>query len=619
MCGLIGYISDGLSKEWLDVLLQSMTHRGPDGDGRYHFGSLSVGMRRLSVIDLEGGWQPQRSREGRVVVFQNGEIYNYRQLRTQLEARDYVFRTASDTEVIAHGYDAWSLDGLLNRLDGMYAIAIHDQDTNELHLARDRFGEKPLFYSATSEAFAFGSTLLSVGVMPWVSGDVDRLSLERYLALHFVPGRQTILRNVERVLPGERLTVKLDGLALQHHRYYQVPLRPTRNVDDAELISNIEYAVHSRLVADVPVGVFLSGGLDSATLASIVSRRTSDISTFSIGFDDREQDESDAARRVARFIGSRHHEFVFKGDRFNDLFPRVADALDEPIGDQATLPLYWLCQEVKRAVTVVLSGEGADEIFGGYSYYRQFVDRGDWRERLKVLLDVATLPVCPNYSGVLIDKPPCTPSGFPLLSDAGDRSRLLGPPESQADCWEKEILTWLARARDPLQRASAADLASWLVDDLLVKVDRMTMAHSLEGRAPYLSPALVDVAINLPQRERMTQGITKVALRRVARNYLPDDIVNRQKHGFVLPMRGWLRAWFSSHGTPQAYFSGRLFPYLNVTRLADLVNEDLRNGVRRERFLFAIIMLLEWWHAFQSKRANLVALGKRHASISALS
>jgi asparagine synthase (glutamine-hydrolysing) len=619
MCGLIGYISDGLSKEWLDVLLQSMTHRGPDGDGRYHFGSLSIGMRRLSVIDLEGGWQPLRSREGRVVVFQNGEIYNYRQLRTQLEARDYVFRTASDTEVIAHGYNAWSLDGLLNRLDGMYAIAIHDQDTNELHLARDRFGEKPLFYAATSEAFAFGSTLLSVGAMPWVSGDVDRLSLERYLALHFVPGRQTILRDVERVLPGERLTVKLDGLALQHHRYYQVPLSPARNVDDAELISNIEYAVHSRLIADVPVGVFLSGGLDSATLASIVSRRTSNISTFSIGFDDREQDESDAARRVARLIGSRHHEFVFKGYRFNDLLPRVADALDEPIGDQATLPLYWLCQEVKRAVTVVLSGEGADEIFGGYSYYRQFVDRGDWRERLKVLLDVATLPVCPSYSGVLIDKPPCTPSGFPLLSDAGDRSRLLGPPESQADCWEKEILTWLARARDPLQRASAADLASWLVDDLLVKVDRMTMAHSLEGRAPYLSPALVDLAINLPQRERMTQGITKVSLRRVARKYLPDDIVNRQKHGFVLPMRGWLRAWFSSHGIPQAYFSGRPFPYLNVTRLADLVDEDLRNGVRRERFLFAIIMLLEWWHAFQAKRAKLVALGKRRASISALS
>jgi asparagine synthase (glutamine-hydrolysing) len=619
MCGLVGYVSGGLSKEWLDVLLQSMTHRGPDGDGRYHFGSLSIGMRRLSVIDLEGGWQPLRSREGRVVVFQNGEIYNYRQLRTQLEARNYVFRTASDTEVIAHGYDAWSLDGLLERLDGMYAIAIHDQDTNELHLARDRFGEKPLFYSATSEGFAFGSTLLSVGVMPWVSGDVDRLSLERYLALHFVPGRQTILRDVERVLPGERLTVKLDGLALQHYRYYQVPLGPARNVDDVELISNIEYAVHSRLVADVPVGVFLSGGLDSATLASIVSRSTSNISTFSIGFDDREQDESDAARRVARFIGSRHHEFVFNSDRFNDLFPRVADALDEPIGDQATLPLYWLCQEVKRAVTVVLSGEGADEIFGGYSYYQSFVDKGDWRERLKVLLDVTTVPVCPSWSGVLIDKPPCTPSGFPLLSNAADRSWLLGDPESRTDRWEKELLTWLARARDPLQRATAVDVASWLVDDLLVKVDRMTMAHSLEGRAPYLSPALVDLAINLPQKERMTQRITKVALRRVARNYLPDDIVNRQKHGFVLPMRGWLRDWFNSHGIPQAYFSGRPFPYLNMVRLADLVDEDLRNGVRRERLLFAIIMLLEWWHAFRSKRANLVALCKRHASIGALS
>lgn len=608
MCGLIGYVSDDLPKEWLGILLQKMVHRGPDGDGTYHRGSLSIGMRRLSVIDLEGGWQPLLSRGGRVIAFQNGEIYNYRQLRSHLEKLGYLFRTSSDTEVIAHGYDAWSIDGLLERLDGMYALAIHDQDSNELHLARDRFGEKPLFYCVAANAFAFSSTLLSVAAMPWVSDRIDPLSLERYLALHFVPGRQTILRDVQRLLPGERLTVELDGLQLRRHRYYRPSLRRARQVNDAELLSQVEYAIQSRLVADVPVGVFLSGGLDSATVAAVASRANSAISTFSMGFEDPDHDESAAARRVAEHVGSRHHEFVFDGRHFSELFPQVADSLDEPIGDQAMLPLYWLCREVKRHVTVVLSGEGADEIFAGYSYYRPFVDNGDWRARLGNLLDRSKAPVWPGDDGLLLDRPPCTPSGFPLLSDEADRSRLVDALSEKSDGWEKDVVAWLGHACDPLQRASAADIATWLVDDLLVKADRMTMAHSLEGRAPFLFPGLVDIALNLPQDERMTDTTSKVALRRVVRNYLPEGIVNRRKQGFVLPMRRWLREWFEGHGTLEAYFATRPFPHLDTACLTELVAADILQGVQREQFLFAIIMLLEWWQAFQPKRARLVAL-----------
>jgi asparagine synthase (glutamine-hydrolysing) len=245
MCGLIGYIGKGLSKEWLGLLLQSMAYRGPDGEGVYHYGSLSIGMRRLAVIDIEGGWQPLFSRGGRVVAFQNGEIYNYKELRRQLESRGYVFLTGGDTEVLAHGYDAWSMEGLLARIDGMYAIAIHDQDANELHLARDRFGEKPLFYSLTSDGFAFGSTLLGVSAMPWVTDSVHLLSLQRYLALHYVPGRRTVLQDVERVLPGERLTIALDGLRLQHQRYYRPCLKPARQLDEAELIEHVSQATMS--------------------------------------------------------------------------------------------------------------------------------------------------------------------------------------------------------------------------------------------------------------------------------------------------------------------------------------------------------------------------------------
>ena len=544
MCGLVGYISETLPKEWLDRLLNSMIHRGPDGDGAYHRGSLSIGMRRLSVIDLDGGWQPLFSRNGRIVVFQNGEIYNYLELQSQLESQGYVFRTSSDTEVIAHGYDAWSLEGLLQRLDGMFAIAIYDQDSNELHLARDRFGEKPLFYSSSPQGFAFGSTLLSVAAMPWVSDAINSLSLERYLALHFVPGRRTILKDVRRVLPGESLTITLDGLKLRRRRYYRPTLRLPRQVDDAELLDAVEHAVQSRLVADVPVGVFLSGGLDSATVAAIACRANSRIATFSIGFEDKSQDESDAARLVSRHIGSRHHEFMFDGRHFGELLPWVAAALDEPIGDQATLPLYWLCREVRSQATVVLSGEGADEIFAGYDYYGRFLDMGGWQTRLNALLDLDRVPLCPSFDSLLIDRPPCTPSGFPLLSEQIERSRLIKSTYRQTHRWEVDFLKWLDRACDPLQSATASDIASWLTDDLLVKVDRMTMAHSLEGRVPFLTPALVDLAINLPQTERINGKNSKIALRRIARHYLPWVFAYRGKHGFVLPMRNWLAEWF---------------------------------------------------------------------------
>jgi asparagine synthase (glutamine-hydrolysing) len=611
MCGLIGFVSDSLPGEWLRPLLQSMRHRGPDGEGEYHRFSLSIGMRRLAVIDIDGGGQPLFSREGRIVVFQNGEIYNYRELRSELEARGYAFRTHSDTEVIAHGYAAWSIDGLLARLDGMYAIAIHDQDSNELHLARDRFGEKPLFYCARQQSFAFGSTLLAVSAMPWVSTAVDLLSLERYLALHFVPGRRTILQDVNRVLPGERLTVRLDNLTLQHQRYYLPRLQPLRGVNDSELASSLEYAVKSRLVADVPVGVFLSGGVDSSTVAALASRVNQDVATFSMGFDDPDLDESNAARRVARHIGSRHHEFVFDRSCFDQLLPEVAQALDEPLGDQAILPLFWLCREASQHVTVVLSGEGADEIFAGYSYYRPFVDRGDWRARLKALLDPPAAVVgVVNGDRLLDDRGLSTPSGFPTLSNERDRARLLAARQNETDPWEKHVVSWLATAHDPLQRATAADIATWLADDLLVKVDRITMAHSLEGRAPFLSPALVELALNLPQAERMTQEGSKIALRRLACRYLPEDVVNRPKQGFVLPMRKWLEGWFHSRDTPANYLSYRHFPHLDMARLADLINADLVAGVQRERLLFAVVVLLEWWCAFQEKRARLTAIPK---------
>ena len=373
MCGIVGLV-DTKQPDFPDALLDAMRdvmrNRGPDGVGTFREGPIAMAMRRLSVIDLEHGWQPLYSRGGRVVAFQNGEIYNYRPLRSELESLGFLFATQSDTEVLAHGYAHWGIEGLLDRIDGMYAIAILDRDRRELHLARDRFGEKPLFYQAVPGRFAYASDLTALAALPW-AGDapVDPLSLDRYLALHYVPGDRTILAGAQRVMPGERLRIPLDSLVPEKARYYRLPASVGSPISDEELSRLIEASVRSRLVADVPVGVFLSGGIDSSLVAAIAARENPHINTFSIGFPSAAHDESPHAREVARHIGSTHHEFVFDEGKFMELLPEVASALDEPLGDQATLPLFWLCREARKFVTVALSGEGADEIFGGYSYY----------------------------------------------------------------------------------------------------------------------------------------------------------------------------------------------------------------------------------------------------------
>ncbi|AEK57431.1 asparagine synthase [Acidithiobacillus caldus SM-1] len=608
MCGIVGYVGDNLGEELLLRLLASIHHRGPDGDGRYHDGPVHMGMRRLSIIDLAHGWQPLLSREGQVLAFQNGEIYNYRALRAELERAGFVFKTHSDTEVLAHGYVRWGIDGLLARIDGMYAIAIYDRDSRELHLARDRFGEKPLFYTAVPGRFGYGSTLLAVSALPWVTDEFDPQALDHFLALHFVPGDRTVLAGVRQLLPGERLTVALDTLAITRQRYYIPPLEAPRYVSDDELANALDEAVISRLVADVPVGVFLSGGLDSSLVAALAARAIPSVATFSMGFSEAQVDESAHAAAVARHIGSTHHCFAFDQDDFMTLLPEVAAALDTPIGDQATLPVYWLSREARKHVSVVLAGEGADEVFAGYSYYRQFTAPASRGKRGGLLASLLTRrrASLARPERFLLDDPLVTPSGFPLLTSRAERHRLICSPlnDDTSDSWQSGFLDWLGGAHGSLQQATAADIATWLPDDLLVKFDRMAMAHGLEGRAPFLHPRLVALGLAMRSSERMA-GESKVALRRIARRYLPDNILQRPKQGFVLPMRRWIGEWFAAWGGAGEYFSQRPIPGINGKELIGIVENDITTGLYRERLHFAVIMLAEWWHYFSAKRAAL--------------
>jgi len=607
VCGIVGVIdtvAGRVSPRVLAAMRDVMIRRGPDGEGLYLDGAVGMAMRRLSIIDLEGGGQPLFSRDGDVVAFQNGEIYNYRALRADLIARGFRFVSQSDTEVLAHGFACWGAAGLLERLDGMYAIAILDRARREVHLARDRFGEKPLYYTHAGGRFAYASDLVALAALDWVSDEIDGESMDRYLALHYVPGEATIFKAIRRVLPGERLVVSIDDPRPSRHRYYTLRLGEVRRVSDRDLAARLEEAVASRLVADVPVGVFLSGGLDSSVIAAIAARTQPRIATFSMGFEADSHDESVYAETVAKAIGSDHHHFRFDGDSFRALLPMVAAALDEPVGDQAQLPLSWLCQEARRHVTVALSGEGADEIFAGYSYYRRHATALSWRERLATRWGRPI--VLPDGPRRLTDNPtPETPSGFPLLTDAAGRARLTGAARREIAEWEAGLMAWLDGAADGLQRATAADLATWLPDDLLVKFDRVSMAYSLEGRAPYLAPPVVEAGLALPPAQRMNGATSKVALRRVASRWLPPAILERPKQGFVLPMARWLAEWFEKPASIRDYFFARAVPGLDMAEVARLTQDDLSAGVRRERLLFALVLLVEWHQAFKDKRRDL--------------
>lgn len=605
MCGIVGVLDHmeiQKAHQLLARLLATMKARGPDGAGEFVEDNVVMGMRRLAVIDVEGGGQPLMSRDRQVVAFQNGEIYNHVELRRELERYGVVFKTASDTEVLAHGYAQWGIDSLLAKLDGMYAIAILDRRNRELHLARDRFGEKPLYYSTAANKFAYSSNMRALALLPWVDLDIDVGSVDRYLALHYVPGRRTILKGVQRVLPGERLTVSLRSLRVSHERYYAPEVSPIESVDTHTLLQRIESAVTSRLIADVPVGVFLSGGIDSSIVAAIAAQHHPAIDTFSMGFKDARYDESVYAEEVARTIGSSHHHFTFDETAFHELLPKVVESLDEPIGDQALLPTYWLCREAKRHVTVVLSGEGADELFAGYDYYGTKLSHRPWVSRIKDWAAAWGMGVPPQR--LCDDSRPVTQSGFPLIMDSEGRRHLLGAFVREPDPWEQDLWASLANTKNLLQRATLADVLTWLPDDLMVKLDRMAMANSLEGRAPFLSPALVDAAIRLPETRRMTMQQSKIALREIAALLLPCNIVERRKHGFILPMARWLQQWLHRTGSVREYFDLRRIRQFDRDAAVTLVEREMASNRPNERLLFSLVMLAEWHHSFFRRIAS---------------
>jgi asparagine synthase (glutamine-hydrolysing) len=596
MCGISGLFYYDRNQRpdtgVLDRMRAVSNHRGPDDHGLYTDGPAGLAFNRLSIIDLSGGHQPMSNEDGTVWIVFNGEIYNFAELRDDLLARGHRFQTRSDTETIVHAWEEYGEEAV-GKLHGMFAFAIWDSRRRVLFGARDRLGIKPFYYCSDQERFAFASEMKSLLQVPGTSRDVNTEAVGEFLLRRYVVAPHTMLRGISKLEPGHTVLVTERGVQVK--RYWQPPLDEDTHISEAEAIEQagtlLESAVRSHLVSDVPLGAFLSGGLDSSCVVGLMAKLgVRDIKTFSIGYDSPES-ELDYARIVADHFHTDHHELRLSPVEFSDTLPKIVWYMDEPVGDPASIPLYYLSHFARQKVTVALSGEGSDEIFAGYPIYKRMLQfeafnriplagsagwilskaAGD--TKIRKYADMLGKPLEWRYGGV---------GGLFSRAQAARMSvskgrTLDGVSAAYAKCGGASVLG----------RMSYVDLTTWLPDDLLVKADRMTMANSLELRVPFLDHRLVEFATRLPRRLRMRGGVTKYLLKKWAAPLLPAQIINRPKAGFSVPTKSWFR--------------GDLAGYARETLLArDSASLQFLSAVEIERLLEA--------HRFEDRSEQIYSL-----------
>ena len=568
MCGIAGFVGPGNEKD-LQAISDAMIHRGPDGAGAFVDPARRVFLahRRLAILDIAGGAQPMWNEDGQVGIVFNGEIYNHAELRADLVHRGHHFASHhSDTEVLVHGYEEWG-DELAVRLNGMFAFAILDQRRRQLYLARDRFGEKPLYYCARPGLFAFASELTALACHAAVPRSLDVTSLQKFFAYGYLPAPRAMLEGTAKLPGGHWLRYDLDSGTPTVRPYWQFELEPDLALtekDEPRLVEEcaalLQQAAQRRLMSDVPLGVFLSGGLDSSSILASLAKvlPAANLSTFTIGFDDPSFDESEPARLVARHVGTQHHERRLDLDKARDLMSIVFGRLDEPLGDASLLPIYLLSSFTREKVTVALSGDGGDELFAGYD---PFLALGPAAVYSRLMPRAGHLAMCR-----LVDLLPISHSNMSLdfklrrtlmgLSHAASMwlpvwmapldprhlGELFETPLRPEEVYSEAIALWERDARKaPVDRALEFFTQFYLQDDILMKVDRAAMMCSLETRAVFLDNDLVDFCRRLPARFKLRGSERKYLLKQVARRLLPAEIVDRKKKGFGIPLAKWLR------------------------------------------------------------------------------
>lgn len=625
MCGICGVASSReLPREgaaWVHAMCDALAHRGPDDQGIHVDSQAALGVRRLSVIDVAGGHQPLANEDETVWIAMNGEIYNHRELRAALEGRGHRFRTHSDTEVVVHAYEEYGTDCPIH-LSGMFALAIWDSTKRRLFVARDRLGQKPFYYAQVGEFFCFGSELKALLKLPYVDRDIDEVALHHYLSLQYVPDPRSIYKAI-RKLPAAHWLSFEDG-RLRCQRYWELDFEPKLQMDEeeasAELRRLLERAVRRRLMSEVPLGAFLSGGIDSSIVVGLMAQISSKpVETFSIGFTFDSLNELPHARVVAQRWDTEHHELVVTPERFDDVLAKLTDAFDEPFADASAFQTYFLARETRRHVTVALNGDGGDECFAGYPRYwldpvvrpyallprcitqslvptmanllpepRQTVIEANWVLGIKRLAQVAR--ASPKASivrwGSFFDEASKSELYTPELHarlDGVDTCELLATDFDNAN------------AESFLDRTLSVDTRNYLCSDILVKTDRMTMAHSLEGRSPFLDHELLEFVARLPIRLKLRGRRGKYLLRKAFAQIIPSSTRRRPKRGFAPPIEAWLRGELRP-AVHELLLSPKtmLRDYFSRTKIATMVGEHENEQRDHGRRIWALLMLEGW-------------------------
>ena len=606
MCGINGlYYFKGTDNDpelLIKKMAKTMIHRGPDSDGFYANKRVALGFRRLSIIDLTGANQPISNEDGSIKLLCNGEIYNYLQLRDKLKSKGHRFSTNGDAEVIIHLYEEYGKD-LVKHLRGMFAFALYDMMEDKLLLGRDYFGIKPLYYSLNDERFAFSSELKSI-LLAMENKQLDEESLAYYLTYQYVPLNKTMVKDVFRLSPGHILEVSKNGI--KEERFWKAEFEPVEKSKEQyieEIRETLFESVKAHLQSDVPVGAYLSSGIDSTVIASMMSK-IKDINTFSVGFEGK-QNECDYSTETAKILGTNHHKWVISEEDYFNALKDYVWYIDEPVADPSAVALYLLSKLAAQHVKVVLSGEGADELFGGYKIYAEpqaLKGIGSLPGPIKNCMN-SVVKKLPNFYGKNYLLRATTELEQRFVGNAkifvdDVKDVLLSTPSSDNSPFELTAPFYTdSKHLDPLKRMQLIDINFWMPGNILVKADKMTMANSIELRVPFLDIEVFEVARKIPSRYNITPQTTKAILREAITEFVPPHIINRPKLGFPVPLAQWLKGPFGKECLDAIKDSG-IGQYINLEYIDKLLKDHKADRANNARKIWTVYIVAMWYRRF---------------------
>ena len=610
MCGIVGFTGMRAGREAiLKAMTDAIAHRGPDGEGSYFGSGVALGHRRLSIIDLAGGAQPMFNEDKNLAVVFNGEIYNFMELRAKLVEAGHTFSTDhSDTEVLLHGYEEWG-EGMLAQLRGMFSFAIWNEAEQTLFCARDHFGIKPFYYYLTDEGeLLFGSEIKSFLAHPGFKKELNESQLELYLSYQYSPGEDTFFKGVKKLLPAHSLLWKAGEVNVK--RYWEPRFEPEEGKTLSDWESRVEevmrQSVAAHKISDVEVGSFLSSGVDSSYMAYLAHVDK----TFTVGFANKQYDETDYAAEFSKFMGVKNYAYRIEPEEYWENLPRIQYHMDEPLADAASVALYFVNREAAKQVKVCLSGEGADEFFGGYNIYKEPFTVS-WYDHIP-------LPIRRAIGAVAEQLPPVHGVNFLVRRSRPLEERYIGNTNLMGERRKKQLLkhytgskkpTNLSRmyfektaGQDPVTRMQYTDLHLWMVGDILLKADKMSMANSLELRVPFLDKEVFEVARHIPVECRADADHTKMALRGAAARSIPEKTADKKKLGFPVPVRAWLREEKYAAIVREKFQSESAEKFFNTRELTKMLDQHMSEKRDNWRQIWCVFMFLTWYEEYFVKR-----------------